>query len=201
MNESNSSTSRSGQVVSWFPDDDPAGEMTLEENWLFRLRRERFCSRATGKKHDFYVIHLADAVNVIAITRDRRILMVRQFRAGNRLDSLETPGGLLDPGEDPCVAAARELEEETGYRGGQARLLGQVWANPSILTSRNYFVLVEDATRVSDTRWDENEELVVEEIAVDRVGELVRQGEVGHALSVCALLWWLGLNTGGVLSR
>lgn len=192
--------STSEPEATWLPDNDPEGNVTLEENWLFRLRRERFRSRATGKKHDYYVVHLADAVNVIALTCDRRLLMVRQFRAGNRQDSLETPGGLLDPGEDPCEAAARELEEETGYKGTSAVLLGQTWANPSILTSRSFFVLIEDACRVAALRWDENEELVIEQIAEDQVGTLLRKGEVGHALSVCALLWWLGSKQGGPLS-
>ena len=186
--------------ATWLPDDDPEGNVTLEENWLFRLRRERFRSRLTGKKHDYYVMHLADSVNVIALTRDRRLLMVRQFRAGNRQESLETPGGLLDPGEDPCEAAMRELEEETGYRGTSAVLLGQAWSNPSILTARSFFVLIEDACLVAATRWDENEELVIHQIAEDQVGPLLRQGEVGHALSVCALLWWLGSKVGGPLA-
>src|SRR5580693_4464299 len=91
-------------------DDDP-----LEENWLFRLRRERFRSRVSGRAHAFYVMHLADAVNVIALTSDGRIVLVRQFRAGSARDSLETPGGLLEPGEDPRDAGARELREETGF--------------------------------------------------------------------------------------
>src|SRR3954452_15595007 len=95
--------------------DDAETDRTLEENWLFRLRRERFRSRLSGKAHDYYVIHLADAVNVIALTPDRRVVLVRQFRAGSNADSLEPPGGLLEEGEDPREAGARELLEETGY--------------------------------------------------------------------------------------
>jgi ADP-ribose pyrophosphatase len=90
-----------------------AGEQTIEENWLFRLRKERFRSRLSGQEHDFYVIHLADAVHVVALTPDDEVLLVRQFRAGSKRDSLEIPGGLIDPGEDPCAAGARELREET----------------------------------------------------------------------------------------
>src|SRR4051794_23708500 len=96
---------------SWIRED--ADDRTLEENWLFRLRRERWRSRSSGHAHDFYVIHLANAVNVIATTPDRRVVLVRQFRAGSGRDSLETPGGLLEAGENPLDAGARELLEET----------------------------------------------------------------------------------------
>ncbi|HWT79294.1 MAG TPA: NUDIX hydrolase, partial [Candidatus Methylomirabilis sp.] len=79
-------------------------DQLLEENWLFRLRKERFESRHTGRVHDYYVLDLADAVHVVALTPDGEVLLVRQFRAGSGRDSLEIPGGLVDPDEDPCRA-------------------------------------------------------------------------------------------------
>ena len=109
---------RRGCIVtgpSWIRDGE--SDRTLEENWLFRLRRERYRSRASGRSHDFFVLHLADAVHVVALTTDRQFILVRQFRAGSGRDSLETPGGLLEPGEDVGEAGARELLEETGYAG------------------------------------------------------------------------------------
>src|SRR3954453_24100190 len=116
--------------TSWSREDDGAADVTLEENWLFRLRRERFRSRISDRTHDYYVMHLADAVHAIALTPDDRIVLVRQFRAGSRHDSLELPGGLLEAGEDPREAGARELLEETGYAGDSPVLLGTVWSNP-----------------------------------------------------------------------
>ena len=99
---------------SWVSDSNGAHDQTLLENWLFRLCRERFRSQASGKVHDYYVAHLADGVHVVAVTPDRKIVMVRQFRAGSRRDSLETPGGLVEPGEDSRAAGAR------GYSRKQA---------------------------------------------------------------------------------
>src|SRR3954470_2262675 len=135
---------------SWVREPGPGGETTIEANWLFRLGRERFRSRRTGKAHDFYVMHLADAVNVIALTPDDRMLFVRQFRAGSGRDSLEPPGGLLDPGEDPCAAAARELLEETGYAGDPAVLVGTLWSNPSIVTSRTTTIVIRNVRKVAE---------------------------------------------------
>lgn len=176
---------------SWVREEDGAHDETLEETWLFRLRRERFRSRATGVKHDYYVMHLADAVNVIAITPDRQLVLVRQFRAGSGRDSLETPGGLLDPGEDPLAAGARELVEETGYVGDSPDLLGTVWSNPSIMTSRMAIVVIENVRKVGTPKLDHGEEVDVELVPEQAVPRLIREGRIDHALVVCGLLWWL----------
>ncbi len=181
---------------SWTPE--PGGDATLEYNWLFRLRRERFRSRATGKVHDYYVIHLADAVNVVAITPDRRIVLVRQFRAGSRRDSLETPGGLLNPDEDPLAAGARELLEETGYAGSPPRWLGTVWANPSLLASRTTTILIEDARPVTATTFDEHEELTLDLVPESEIPSMIEDGRLDHALIVQGLLAWMCWRDGRI---
>ena len=173
---------------SWMAD----GEgQTLEDNWLFRLRREPFRSRLTGKGHDFYVMRLTDAVNVIAVTPEDRIVLVRQFRAGCNGDSLETPGGLLDKSEDPRDAGARELLEETGYMGDPAILLGSCWSNPSILTSRISTIVIGNAHRVREPAPDEEEEIDIELLARGEILDAIRAGRIDHALAVGGLLLWL----------
>src|SRR4051812_33508397 len=159
---------------SWIPVGE--GDVTLEDNWLFRLRRERFRSRASGKVHEYYVVRLADAVNVVAITADRRLVLVRQFRAGSGRDSLETPGGLLNPGEDPLVAGARELLEETGYAGSAPRWLGTVWSMPSLLSSRCTTILIEDARPVAPTAFDDHEELTLALVSEAEVPAMIADG-------------------------
>jgi 8-oxo-dGTP pyrophosphatase MutT (NUDIX family) len=171
-------------------------ETTIEANWLFQLRRERFRSRSSGRSHDYYVMHLADAVNVITLTPDDRMLFVRQFRAGSGRDSLEPPGGLLDPGEDPCAAGARELLEETGYAGDPPELLGAAYSNPSIMTSRIIVLVVRNARRVAEPKLDHGEEVSVELLPARSVPGLIREGRIDHALSVMGLLWWLARDAG-----
>jgi ADP-ribose pyrophosphatase len=187
-------------------EDQPAGEpswgrveggshdRSIEENWLFRLRKERFRSRHSGKSHDFYVIHLADAVHVVAITPDEEVLLVRQFRAGSGLDSLEIPGGLVDPGEDPCTAGVRELLEETGYAGDPPEFLGTLWSNPSLTTSRISTIVIRNARLVAEPDLDSNEELSIERVHRSEIPKLIREGHIDHALVVAGLLWWLALE-------
>jgi ADP-ribose pyrophosphatase len=172
------------------------GDTTLEANWLFHLRRERFRSRLSGRAHAFYVMELADAVNVIAVTPDDDLVMVRQFRAGSGRDSLEPPGGLLETGEDPCAAAARELIEETGYAGGPVVLIGSAWSNSSILTSRTYYVVIPDARPVAAPEPDDLEEVAVELVPARSVPAMIRDGRIDHALSMLGLLWWLADREG-----
>jgi 8-oxo-dGTP pyrophosphatase MutT (NUDIX family) len=180
---------RALRPASWIRE--PEGHSAIEENWLFQLRKERFRSRKSNLAHDFYVVHLADAVNVIALTPDRRILLVEQFRAGSGMDSLETPGGLIDPGEDPLEAGVRELREETGYIGDDPVLIGSVWSCPSLLTSRITTILIANARKVSDPKCDEGEELRLELVPSREIPRLIRDGRIGHALAVQGLLWWL----------
>jgi len=182
---------------SWAPDGDGAHDRTLSETWLFRLRSERFRSRLSGKTHDFFVAYLADGVHVIAVTPDQQVVLVRQFRAGSRRDSLETPGGLLEPGEDPCVAGARELLEETGYAGDPPERLGTIRPNPAILAMEISTIVIRNARRVAEPDPDENEELVVELAPVDAVPTMVRDGRIDHAVCVAGLLWWLARDTIG----
>jgi 8-oxo-dGTP pyrophosphatase MutT (NUDIX family) len=164
---------------------------TIEDNWLFRLRVERYQSRLSGRCHDYYVVEMADAVSVIAVTPERRVLLVRQFRCGSGRDGLETPGGLLEPSEAPEVAAARELLEETGHAGGPARVVGTLWSNPALTTSCTTTVVIENVHRVAAPRPDPEEELGLEFVDIAALPGLVRRGAIDNALVVAGLMTWL----------
>jgi ADP-ribose pyrophosphatase len=183
-----------GSKPSWVSVGDGVHDQTLVETWLFRLRRERFQSRKSGKTHDFYVTHLANGVHAIALTSDQQLVMVRQFRAGSGRDSLETPGGLLDPGEDPCAAGARELLEETGYAGDPAELLGTIWPIPALLSMQISTVVIRNARLIDQPRLDPNEEVALELVPVRDIPVLIRSGRIDHGVCVAGLLWWLALD-------
>ena len=182
--------------ASWRSDSSGAHDQTLVENWLLKLRSERFRSRKSGKTHDFFVAYLPDAVHVIAVTPASDVVMVRQFRAGLRRDGLETPGGLVEPGEDPCIAGARELLEETGYRGTNPILLGTLAPAPGLLAQRVSTVVIHDATRIAEPAPDQTEELTIELVPLTAIRDLIIHGKIEHGIVVAGLLWWLAGRIG-----
>ena len=81
---------------------------------IFEIRKQRFLRNSDRKQGDFFVLDTKDWVNVLALTSDDHLVMVRQFRYGTKDFSLEPPGGVVEDGEDPSLAGQRELLEETG---------------------------------------------------------------------------------------
>jgi 8-oxo-dGTP pyrophosphatase MutT (NUDIX family) len=140
------------------------------------------------KEREFFVIQSCDWVNVLALTAQRELVLVRQFRFGIDDFSLEIPGGIIDGDETPLAAAVRELSEETGYVGGVARVLGTVHPNPAIQNNRCHLVLVENVRREAAQEWDADEELEVLTLPVDEVYARAYRGEITHALVLDALL-------------
>lgn len=168
---------------------------------VFRLRRERSVSPDTGREHDFFVLSAADWVNVVPVTDAGEIVLVSQYRAGSDAVSLEIPGGIVDPGETPDAAAARELLEETGFAAREIVPLGSCSPNPAILDNRLHTFLALGARRVGPPRLDGSEEIDVSVVKEAEVDELVRTGRIDHALVLVALFnlgLWRSRSGGGV---
>lgn len=155
---------------------------------IFEVVRAYFQHPRREREQDFFVINAPDWVNVVALTTDHRLVLVRQFRYGTNDFSLEIPGGVIDAGEDPVAAGVRELREESGYVGVTARLLGTVHPNPAMQSNRCHLVLVEGARRSAELEWDPDEEFEIMTRPVDEVYALARSGGITHALVLDALL-------------
>jgi 8-oxo-dGTP pyrophosphatase MutT (NUDIX family) len=155
---------------------------------VFDVLSARYRHPVRERERDFVVMNVPDWVNVIALTPDHQLVLVRQFRFGIDGFSLEIPGGVMERGEEPLAAAQRELSEETGYTGSRARVLGSVHPNPAIMNNRCHLVLVEDVRRTDALAWDHDEEIEVIMAPVDEVYAWARTGRISHALVLDALL-------------
>lgn len=169
---------------------DKLGESILTSTRIFDLRTARYRHPVRKSERDFYVVHSPDWVNVIALTSDRQLVLVRQFRFGVDDFSVEIPGGVMDLGEEPVAAGLRELREETGYVGQNARIIGRVHSNPAILSNTCHFVFVEQVVRSEKLQWDTDEEIEVVTVPVDEVFAMAHAGRITHSLVLDALFYF-----------
>jgi 8-oxo-dGTP pyrophosphatase MutT (NUDIX family) len=153
---------------------------------IFTIYRERLRSPVTGGEHPFDIVETPDWVNVVALTAENRVLLIRQYRAGTRSVTTEIPGGTVDEGETPLAAARRELEEETGYTSDDWAEIGSVEPNPAFQTNTTYTFLARDARRTGRQRFDETEAIEVAEHPLADIPRLITRGVITHALVVCA---------------
>ena len=174
------------------------GSKPLGDFRVFKLRADRSISPRTGKEHEFFVLDCANWVNVIALTPENQLVMVEQFRHGSNTVELEIPGGVMDTGESPVQSALRELREETGYEGENARVLGTITPNPALMSNTCFTVIVENCRRLHPVEFDHGEDLLTRLVPADELIRLVAEGKIMHSLVVVALyhfdLWRRGLK-------
>jgi ADP-ribose diphosphatase len=160
---------------------------------VFKVRVDEAVSPRTKKAGEFYTLQSNHWVNVIPLTPDRQVVMIKQYRHGSRQVTLEIPGGLVDEA-DPREAALRELREETGYSGSRVTLLGSTNPNPAIFDNLCYTYLVEDATRTTDTSLEVDEDIEVELVPLSKVASLIQEGTINHALVIVAFHFFFHNN-------
>ncbi len=157
---------------------------------IFTLRELRVEDPRTGREWPRVTLDCPDWVNVVALTADDRVVLIRQFRFGTWDTTLEIPGGMVDPGEDPLTAATRELEEETGYRPRHVVPIGISEPNPATQNNRLHHYLATGCAKVHEGELDESEDIEVLLEPIARIDELVRSGAINHSLVVTALYYW-----------
>lgn len=166
---------------------------------IFSVRNDRKISPRTRQPHDFYVIEAGNWVNVAAITSDQQLVMVEQYRHGTNTVELEIPGGLIEPGDaSPVAAGVRELREETGYEGANARILGEIFPNPAIMNNVCYTILVEHCELRRSVAFDSGEDLITKLVPLAELPRLIAARKINHSLVAVALyhleLWQRGLK-------
>jgi len=153
---------------------------------VFSIRTDTTISPRTGRKHDFYIIESNDWVNIIPLTIDHEVVMIKQYRHGSREVTLEIPGGLAEAGDTPKRAAARELLEETGYRAEKWTKIGVANPNPALFNNRCYTFLAQDIKKVSGPSPDQTEDIEVVHIPLEKIPKLILKGKIDHAMVITA---------------
>lgn len=166
-------------------------ETVVRDRWM-DLRRQHVRLPSGHELKDFYVYNQPDWCHAVAVTPEDRFVRVHLWRQGARAFSTEFPGGVIDPGETPEQAAARELLEETGYAGDAPVRLLTVWANPANQTNRVSTVLITGCRRVADPKPEASEAFELDEVDAATLLADVRSGHMANpymTAAVCAV--WL----------
>lgn len=130
------------------------------------------------------------AVVILPVRDDGTILMIRCFRHALDAELLELPAGTLDkPGEEPIVAAARELEEETGHVAASLRPLGDFFPSPGVMNERIGAFLA-SGLRPTRQQLDETEQIRVEPMSADEALARIDSGEIRDGKTLITLLRW-----------
>jgi ADP-ribose pyrophosphatase len=177
------------------------------ENELFRKRifaiKDMVCHHPDKDvTHRFFTLTSPDWINIVAVTDDGRIIMVRQHRLGTDEITLETPGGLCEDNELPEDTARRELREETGYEAGEIHLLKKLTNNPAIFNNYIYYYFAANCKEIHDQDLDPAEDIEVVTCSRDEIMDMISHGQINHTIIVSALYLyflseWSGLVDAG----
>ena len=164
-----------------------SSEYLIKRPWL-TARRDKV-QLPDGRILDEYsVLEYPTWVNVIAITKEGDMVLVRQYRHALGRTNFELVAGVLEKGEDPLVAAQREVLEETGYSGGEWKEPMQLSANSSTMTNLTHCFLAEGVEKTALQNLDASEDLEVYVFSQEEVKQKLQQGDFVQALMV-APLW------------
>jgi 8-oxo-dGTP pyrophosphatase MutT (NUDIX family) len=164
----------------------------VSDHHIFRLRHDLYRFAPNGQEREFVVIDTSSWVNVVPVTSEGNVVLIRQYRHGIQDVTIEIPGGMIDEGEAPEAAAARELREETGYAAEKIRLLARVLPNPAVQNNYLYLFAAEGCRKAGKLQLDAFEWIDVLERPMADIPALIRNGDIAHSMVITAFAF-LGL--------
>ena len=159
----------------------------LATKYLHPRFRLDSCELPNGKMLDAIIFEFRSWANILAITKDREVVLIKQYRHGVQDFLWEIPGGVVEDGEDPMQGVKRELLEETGYTAARVFETGRLFPNPALQTNTMYCFLALDTEKVDVQNLDDGEDIEVHLVPLDELIAMTKRGEFPHALQVAAL--------------
>ena len=164
---------------------------SLLKTSVFEISKEK-CELPDGRIMPAYFrVTCTDWVNVVPFTPEGKIIMLRQYRHGSGEWNWEIPGGALsrNAGENPLMAAQRELLEETGCESVKWENAGAHRPNPALQGNQMHTFIAYDCVKTSELKLDPYEDLTIHYLTQDEVKNLIRKKEITHSLMLASLLY------------
>lgn len=140
-------------------------------------------------KEEYYVLEYPTWVNMVAITEDNELLFVQQYRHGANDILIELPAGVVEDGEEPALAARRELLEETGYAFDSCEHICQLYANPATSGNITHTYLLKGGKKVQEQDLDHSEDIDVVRMSIEDARQFLFENKLGQALHASALFY------------
>jgi ADP-ribose pyrophosphatase len=140
---------------------------------------------------EYFILEYPEWVTAFALTKEGKVVFVKQYRHGLGVISIETPGGVVDEGENLEKAIARELREETGYLFESFENLGKISANPATTSNYMHMFLARGGEKVGEQSLDETEDVEVVLYSIDEVKQLLRKRKIVQALHTACIFYAL----------
>ena len=151
----------------------------------FTVTQKRYIND-NGVEYIRDIVNPGDAAIVLPVTENEEVVFIKQFRESVGKVAFELPAGMIDEGEEPIHAAARELEEETGYRANRWESLGYINTTPGICDEKLYLYFASELEFVGEHP-DEGEIIKAQEYKLADVFEMIKNGEINDSKTICAL--------------
>lgn len=164
---------------------------SLVENNRIIIKEKIFKSNVFNGEASYYTLEFPNWANVVPVTKNMDIILIKQYRVGIEDFCIEIPGGTGEIGENPEIVAERELLEETGYKCEELQFLNKVSANPALNNNFVFGYLGINAELVQEQNLDEHEDIEIIKVPIDKIPSMIKNGEIHHPYAVLSLIFTL----------